>query len=154
MPPHWIVGQDGEAELVAIYERHYSCRRYADGRRRRKFVGPGECIVLTTPCRNALFVWRRFIDDCIDPRTGERQNGVCCAVFRNETRILSSLLIRQADAIADYCWPGKRHYTYVRPEAVASRNPGWCFICAGWKRCGSTKSGLTVFERLGASHAT
>ena len=140
---HWIVGQDAEPELRAMYERHYSCYKYADGRRPKKFVGPGEHIVLTTPKRNALFVWRMFID-----KSG--QKGVNCAVFRNESPVLSSDLIREADAIADFCWPGQRHYTYVRASAVASRNPGYCFLCAGWNRCGFTKGGLLILERKGS----
>ena len=140
---HWIVGQDAEPELRAMYERHYSCHKYADGRRPKKFVGPGEHIVLTTPKRNALFVWRMFID-----KSG--QKGVNCAVFRNESPVLSSDLIREADAIADFCWPGQRHYTYVRASAVASRNPGYCFLCAGWNRCGFTKGGLLILERKGS----
>jgi len=140
--PHWIIGQDGEPELIALYERHYSCYRYRDGRKRTQFVGPGQHIVLTTPTRNALWVWRKFID-----RSG--QQGVNCAVFRNESGVLSSHLVAEADAIADCAWPGERHYTYVRSEAVRSRNPGWCFICAGWKRCGYTKAGLVILERMG-----
>jgi len=142
----WIVGQDGEPELRSIYDRHYSRRHYADGRRPKKFVGPGAHIVLTTPEREALFVWRRFKDDCIDERTGERQDGINCSIFRNEGITLSSDLIRQADTIAYYCWARERHYTYVRPAAVASRNPGYCFLCAGWKRCGHTKGGLLILE--------
>ncbi len=138
--PHWIVGQDGEAELINLYERHYSCYHYKDGRKRNLFVGPGQKFVLTTPKRDALFVWRKFIDD-------SGQQGINCAVFRNESRHLSSDLIREADTIADFCWPCERHYTYVRAEAVKSRNPGWCFICAGWKRCGYTKAGLFVLEK-------
>lgn len=138
---YWIIGQDGEPELRAIYERHYSCRVYRDGRKPRKFVGPGFHLVLTTPRRNALFVWRKF-------RDARGEAGVNCAVFRNESGVMSSDLIREADAIADLAWPGERHYTYVRAEAVKSRNPGWCFICAGWERCGYTKSGLHILERL------
>jgi len=141
MIAHWIVGQDGEPELRKLYERHYSCRHYADGRRPRLFVGPGQKLVLTTPVRDALFVWRKFKDD-------SGQVGVNCAVFRNESAVLSSDLIREADAIADYCWLGERHYTYVRAEAIRSRNPGWCFICAGWQHCGRTKNGLFILERL------
>ena len=137
--PHWIIGQDGEPELIKLYERHYSCYHYRDGRKRTQFVGPGQHIILTTPPRDALFVWRKFIDD-------SGQKGINCAVFRNESRILSSDLIREADSIADFCWPGERHYTYVRAEAIASRNPGWCFICAGWKRCGYTKANLHILE--------
>lgn len=142
MEPSWIIGQDGEPELRKLYERHYSCRNYRDGRKPKKFVGPGEQIVLTTPKRDALFVWRKFKD-----RSG--QEGINCAIFRNESETLSSDLVREADAIADRCWPGERHYTYVRAKAIKSRNPGWCFLCAGWVRCGYTKAGLHILERRG-----
>ena len=88
-----------------------------------------------------MFVWRKYIDD-----TQPKQEGVECAVFRNEGAILSSELVRQADAIADFCWPGERHYTFVRAEAVRSSNPGFCFMAAGWRKCGMTKSGLLILE--------
>jgi len=104
--------------------------------------------VLRTQRGDACWVWRKFVDDCIDQRTGERQQGVNCAIFRNESQHLSSSLVRQADAIADLVWTDSRHYTYVDPEEVASTNPGYCFICAGWRRCGMTKSGLIVLERV------
>ena len=138
---HWIIAQDGEPELKALYDRHYSARQYKDGRRHILFIGPGEKLVLATPTRDALWVWRKFKDD-------SGQIGINCAIFRNESGIRSSDLIREADAIADLCWPSERHYTYVRAEAVASRNPGWCYICAGWKRCGYTKAGLHILERV------
>lgn len=92
-------------------------------------------------------MWRKFIDDCIDERTGKRQEGINCAAFRNETSIISSELIRQADAVADCAWPSQRHYTYVDTSKVRSRNPGFCFRKAGWQRCGWTKSGLLILER-------
>ena len=138
--PQWIIGQDGERELREMYNRHYSRRVYADGRQPVKFTGPGEHICLTTPLRDALFVWRNFHDD-------SGQWGICCAIFRNESQVLSSNLIREADAVADCCWPSQRHYTYIRAAAVKSRNPGWCFICAGWHRAGVTKGGLVVLAR-------
>lgn len=148
MTPAWWLSKDGDRTLIRLYERHYSAYRYRDGRQRTQFVGPGQTIVLRTDAGDAGFVWRRFIDDCIDQRTGERQQGVNCAFFRNESGIQSSELIRQADAIADLAWPGERHYTYVSAEKVRSSNPGYCFIRAGWKRCGRTRSGLIVMERL------
>lgn len=137
---YWIISQDGESELYELYRRHYSSRGNKNPKI-KKFIGPGEHISLTLPKRDALFVWRNFIDD-------GGQEGINCAVFRNESKILSSDLIREADAIADFAWPGQRHYTYVWAEAVTSRNPGWCFICAGWKRCGYTKAGLHILERI------
>lgn len=140
MQPDWWVTRDGDPECLALYERHYSCYRYADGRQRRLFVGPGEKLVLRTEQADAMFVWRVFIDD-------SGQAGVNCAVFRNESARRSSDLIRQADAVADAVWPGRRHYTYVRSSAVRSSNPGFCFQAAGWQRCGHTKSGLVILAR-------
>lgn len=141
--PHWWLTKDGDRSCLALYERHYSAYRYRDGRRRSQFVGPGENIVLRNADASALFVWRRYIDDTLP-----KQNGVECAVFRNESGTLSSELIRQADAIADFCWPGQRHYTKVDPAKIRSRNPGFCFLMAGWRRCGYTKNGLLILERL------
>lgn len=146
--PAWWITKDGDLDCLEMYERHYSCNRYKDGRKRGLFVGPGEKIVLRTETADAMFVWRLFIDDCIDQRTGKRQDGIYCAVFRNESARRSSGLILQADAIADVIWPHRRHYTYVNRQAVASANPGFCFLKAGWQRCGVTKGGLLVLERL------
>lgn len=131
-----------------MYERHYSSRQYRDGRRRKLFCGPGTKVVLHTYGYAACWVWREFRDRCIDERTGEPQEGINCAIFRNESPHLSSGLIRQADAIADCLWAHRRHYTYVNPQRVSSRNPGYCFLAAGWTRCGWTKGGLVVMERL------
>lgn len=141
MEPIWWVTKDGDLDCLELHARHYSRYEYADGRERRLFVGPGDKLVLRTASGNACFVWRRFIDD-------SGQVGVNCAVFRNESEHLSSLLIRQADAIADEVWTDRRHYTYVDREKVASKNPGYCFIAAGWRRCGTTASGKLVLERV------
>ena len=140
--PLWYLTKDGDVTCLEMYERHYSRRQYRDGRRQSQFVGPGEHIVLRTGDGDAMFVWRKFIDD-----SGQR--GINCAVFRNEAphRYRSSELIRQADAIADHCWPGERHYTFVNTKAVKSSNPGFCFMAAGWRRCGMTKNGLLILER-------
>lgn len=146
--PHWWLTKDGDFACLDLYNRHYSAHKYADGRVRKLFAGPGEKLVLRTEAGDAMFVWRKFIDDCIDQRTGERQAGINCAVFRNEGLHLSSTLVEQADAIADAVWPDSRHYTYVRGEAVKSSNPGFCFIKAGWRRCGMTKGGLHILEKL------
>lgn len=138
--PLWWITRDGDAECLKLYDRHYSSRKYKDGRIRTKFVGPGEQIVLRTWEGDAAFVWKRFID-------ASGQQGVNCSFFRNESNHRSSDLIRQADAIADFCWPGERHYTYVNAKAIRSTNPGYCFIMAGWRRCGITKGGLIILER-------
>jgi hypothetical protein len=144
----WWLTKDGDAACLELYERHYSAYRYRDGRRRRIFVGPGDKLVLRTWAGDAFFVWRKFRDACIDPRTAAPQSGVNCAAFRNEGTTRSSELVRQADTIADVVWPDCRHYTYINAQRVRSTNPGFCFLVAGWRRCGRTAGGLIVLERV------
>jgi hypothetical protein len=128
----WYYTRDGDPVALALYERHYSCYHYADGRQRKLFVGPGEKVVLLSPDGDALFVWRKF-------ESADGQEGVNCAVFRNEGPKRSSDLIREAMTIAWQRWPGERLYTYVNPRMVRSSNPGCCFQKAGWRRCGITR---------------
>ena len=141
MQTAWWLTKDGDKDCLSLYERHYSAYKYKDGRTRKLFAGPGEKVVLRTKSADAMFVWRRFID-------GSGECGINCAVFRNESNLRSSDLIRQADEIADAIWPCCRHYTYVNKERVKSANPGFCFKAAGWKQCGKTRGGLIVLDRI------
>lgn len=141
MTPLWWITSDGDGALLDLYERHYSARQYKDGRIRTLFCGPGYKIVLRTWDGLAGFVWRKFIDD-------SGQQGISCGFFRNESVYQSSELIRQADAIADYRWPGERHYTFVNADKIESSNPGFCYLAAGWRKCGKTKGGLVILERV------
>lgn len=143
---HWRLARDGDPIGLALYRRHYSAREYADGRRPGLFVGPGEKLALIAHDDTALFVWRRFID-------ASGQQGVNCAVFRNEGRALSSALIAEAEWFAWRRWPGRRLYTYVNAAAIRSTNPGFCFQQAGWRSCGVTKGGLVVLENRPSASA-
>lgn len=146
---YWIRVLDGNDTARAIYDRHYSRRRYADGRRPVNFVGPGFKLVLLTADARAVFVWRKF-------RSMDEQEGINCAVFRNEGPARASDLVREADAIADARWPGERHYTYVNDRRVRrSRTPGRCFLKAGWRyvkdpsgqRARTKRQRLLILER-------
>jgi hypothetical protein len=141
---NWIEVRDGNDSARAIFHRHYSRRPYKDGRKPKLIVGPGEKMVLLRAAVDALFIWRRFISD-------DGQTGVNCAVFRNEGPSRSSDLIREADALAEARWPGQRHFTYVNPRKVRSANPGYCFLMAGWRRCGVTKWNKLLILELPAS---
>lgn len=126
---------DGFARLLA--DRHYSRK----SRGANLFVGPGEKMVLVTLNYDALFVWRKacFRED--------NQTGVECSLFRNESNILSSELIREAMSWAWERWPGQRLFTYVADNKIRSVNPGCCFKKAGWRKCGRNKTGkLTILE--------
>lgn len=148
--PHaWIQIYDGDPRARAIYNRHYSSRRYLDGRHNRprlKIVGPGEYLMYITADESSLFVWRRFINNC-----QPAQFGVYCAVFHNGNpeRYLSSELILDAEQYAWDRWPGARLYTFIAVDQVRrKRDPGRCFRKAGWRDCGKTKGGLLIMEKL------
>lgn len=139
---YWLRTRDGDETCRAMFDRHYSRIRYADGRKPKLFVGPGAKEVLITEDAKAMFVWRKFI-------SGDGQKGVNCAVFRNEGEILSSRLILDAEEIAWNRWPGERLFTYVAPTKLRSTNPGACFKYADWKQCGTTKvNKLVILEKL------
>lgn len=137
-----MASSDGDPDAFKLFKRHYTFREYKKPRRNTQFVGPGFKIVLVTKDIDALFVWRKFID-----KSG--QQGINCAVFRNESEHRSSTLILEAEALAWARWPGARLYTYVNAKKVKSENPGYCFKAAGWRPCGTTKiNKLVILEKL------
>lgn len=137
----WEPIKDGNPEALAFFDNHYSRYHYADGRKPKLFVGPGEKMVLRTACGRALWAWRKFKND-------DGQQGLNCAIFRNEGAGLSSALILAAEDFAWTRWPVQRCYTYVDPKEVKSINPGYCFEAAGWRKCGVTKKRkLIIYEK-------
>lgn len=138
----WLEVRDGDARADALYRRHYSARRNKP-RADKRIGGPGRKMILLTAMADALFVWRDFF-----PMDG--QTGINAACFRNESAILSSTLILCAEEMAGTRWPDAvRYYTYVDPRKVRSRNPGYCFLMAGWRRCGRTAArNLLVMEKV------
>lgn len=139
----WLKVWDGNPTAAALYDRHYSRSPRAVGDPR--IAGPGSKVVLLSPCARALLVWRVF--DSKDPTAGP--DDINCAIFRNEGAGLSSELIRAAMPLAWDKWGPQRLYTYVNPRRVRSTNPGFCFLQAGWRRCGITKTRkLLILEAL------
>ena len=128
----WMELKDGDESCRTIFDRHYSRRIYADGRKPKLFVGPGKKQVLMLADGRGLFVWNQFI-------SADGQQGVNCSIFRNESDELASDLIREAVAIARLrWWPSERLYTYIDPRKVRPTMVrgypvwGWCFYKAGW----------------------
>ena len=141
----WHRVRDGNADVRAVFHRHYSRSRYADSRQPAKIMGPGEYIMLRTAECDAIFGWRVF--RTADPTASD--DDVNCAFFRNEGHSRSSDLILAAETIAWARWPGRRLYTYVNPAAIRSTNPGYCFKRAGWLECGRTIArNLVILEKF------
>ena len=139
----WYQVRDGDPRVRGLFNRHYSARRYKDGRRPMKSLGPGEYVLLMTVDSLAVFGWVRNTVERMD-----RQTGVCCTLFRNEGPLLSSVLILAAEEFTHWRWPMEtRLFTYVDPDEIASPNPGYCFKVAGWRQCGVSVSGKVLLEK-------
>lgn len=139
---HWIKVSAADHNAVEFFKRHYSFRkgRSRNHKNGNRVFGPGENITLWGCDNKSLFVWRK------EKYRKDGQAGINCAVFRNEGGALSSKIINEAEEIAWKKWPGERLFTFVDPFRVASSNPGYCFIRAGWRHCGRTKTkSLIIF---------
>lgn len=73
-----------------------------------------------------------------------------CSAFRNEGPVLSSELVRDAVACTRYVYgdpPPTGMVTFVNAHKVRhKRDPGRCFLRAGFTRCGETKGGLVALR--------
>lgn len=142
---NWYGASKFDPRVVTLYSHHYSARKGGKTVRdwlRSGITPPGESITLLTPDASALFVWlkQRERDD--------GQEGVNCAVFRNEAPdcYLSSDLILEAEQLAWDRWPGERLFTYVDGKSVCG--DGVCFKRAGWRKLKKRSAGgLIILEK-------
>jgi len=132
----WIEIKDGNPRARALADRHYSRKTIGAN----LFIGPGKKLVLMTEDGKVLFAWRKSVYRL------DGQKGIECTIFRNEGPELSSELIKEACLWAWHYWPGERLFTYIDPRKVKSKNPGYCFKKAGWRKCGISKGGLVILE--------
>lgn len=133
----------------ALADRHYNRQSVgADN-----FVPPGSCLTLVTEDRSAVWVtsWPKA-NFVLHEWGGAWVNSL----FRNEgqPRHLSSDLITWAVAHTRARWPDVPDLgivTFVDAGKVRrKRDPGRCYLRAGWKHIGFTKGGLWAFQQLPA----
>jgi hypothetical protein len=142
----WLPVKRTDVRARRLADRHYS--RQTIGA--RDFMGPGRTLVLVTA--DARAVWG--VLENLDPRGRRRWR---CSIFRNEGPVRSSDLVREATARTFAHW--RDHYgalpdvpltTEVDASAVrAKRDPGRCFLRAGWTRrpgVGASRRALVVLE--------
>jgi hypothetical protein len=135
-----IVTTHFDPEMARLADRHYSRRTVGA----RQFLYSGRKIVIRDALGLVLFGWM-FPDP--DKRM-DGQVGYNCAIFRNESQRRSSDIILECEQIALNKWGPNRVYTYVNPKKIRSANPGYCFKMAGWRKCGESKSGQHLLEKI------
>jgi hypothetical protein len=120
-----------------LADRHYSRRKVGSP----QFMPPGQTIVLVAP--DAVWGWWRPHPDAgIKPMNN--REGWTCTIFRNESPVLSSDLVLEAeDMLFAECGEvgPDGMLTYVWDRKVASAHPGYCFKKAGWRAIGRSADG-------------
>lgn len=138
----WRESWRGDPAGAAIADRHYNRQKIGAA----QFVPPGRCLVLRAGT-TALWVtsWP-FAEYVQHAWAGAWVNSM----FRNEGEHLSSNLIRAAVAHTRAHWPDVPDIgmvSFVDADKVRhKRDPGRCYVKAGFRLRGATKGGLLAFQ--------
>jgi hypothetical protein len=143
---NWVRSWRADPRALPLADRHYNRGKVGSP----QFVPPGRCLVLLTENADAVWVtswpFARYVK--------HRWAGAwVCSLFRNEGKVLSSTLIREAVAAtrAHYGDPPEQGMiTFVNAGKVRhKRDPGRCFLRAGFERVGLTlDEGLVALQLL------
>jgi len=143
----WEVSYHCDPSVVPLADRHYSRKTIGAP----QFTPPGRKVVLATAARDAYWTTSWPYAEYV---RHSWPGAWLCSAFRNESPHLSSELIREAVAATLAVWPDApalRMVTFVDAAKVRhKRDPGRCFLRAGFHRVGLTKGGLIVLQLLPA----
>lgn len=141
----WRLSHRADKAALVLADRHYNRQKVGSP----QFVPPGRCVVLLTECGRALWVtsWP-FAQYVKHAWAGAWVNSL----FRNEGAGVASELIRDAVSVTRAIWPDVPSLglvTFVDADKVRrKRDPGRCYLRAGFTHVGKTKGGLLAFQLL------
>lgn len=142
---HWRISHRADPRALPIADRHYNRQKPGTP----QFVPPGRCIVLLTEKADALWITSWPLAEYVKHAWA---GAWVCSCFRNEGAILSSELIREAVAITRAIYgepPPLGMITFVNADKVRhKRDPGRCFLRAGFTNVGKTQGGLVALQLL------
>lgn len=141
----WVLSHRFDPRALPLADRHYNRQKIGSP----QFVPPGRCLVFLNEAADALWVssWP-FAEYVRHAWAG----AWVCSLFRNESAVLSSQLIREAVAATRSVWgdaPPLGMVTFVNAQKVRpKRDPGRCYRRADWSVVGATKGGLVALQIL------
>lgn len=141
----WQLSYRADPAARRIADRHYNRQKIGAA----QFVPPGRCLVLRAP-GPALWVTSWPFAEYVQH---EWAGAWINSLFRREAGdILASDMIRAAVAATLARWPNPPDLgivTFVDAANVRrKRDPGRCYLRAGFARVGETKGGLLAFQML------
>lgn len=143
----WRLSWRADPAVAALADRHYSRKTVGAA----QFAPPGPILVLRSADRTAAWIslWPKA-EFVLHEWGGAWMN----TLFRNEGDGLSSDMIEHAVAHTRAQWPDVPDLGMVTLIDAAKvrhkRDPGRCYIRAGFRRAGFTKGGLHVLQMLPA----
>jgi len=138
--PLWQLSHRADPKARRLADRHYN--RQSVGA--VNFCPPGRAFVLWRPGAVWVTSWP-FAEFTKHEWAGAWVNSL----FRNESEILSSALITAAVSHTRWKWPAPDlgMVTFVdRGKTRPKKDPGYCYLCAGFVECGTTKKGLIALR--------
>ena len=141
----WIRSHRADAQVVPLADRHYNRQKIGSP----QFAPPGRCLVLKTAGLDAFWITSWPYAEYVKHAWA---GAWVCSAFRNESEHLSSELIREAVAATLDNYgpaPDLGMITFVDTKKTRKkRDPGRCYLRAGFKNVGKTKGGLIALQLL------
>ncbi len=141
----WVRSHRADPEVVPLADRHYNRQKVGSP----QFAPPGRCLVLKTPAVDAFWITSWPFAQYVKHAWA---GAWVCSAFRNEGPTLSSDLIKDAVAatLAYYgAAPDLGMITFVdAAKTRKKRDPGRCYLRAGFRHVGYTKGGLVALQLL------
>ncbi len=143
----WRLSHRADPEARVLADRHYNRQKIGAP----QFVPPGRCLVLVSSAP-AFWVTSWPFAEYVKHAWG---GAWMCSAFRREGGdMLASEMIREAVAVTRWKWPNVPDLgmvTFVdRSKTRQKRDPGYCYLMAGFEPCGETKGGLVALQLLPA----
>lgn len=142
----WQLRHRFDTDCAKLADLHYNRQKPGTP----QFVPPGRCVVLYAETDKGRAFWvSSFQKFALHAWPG----AWVCSAFRNEGAGLSSTLIRSALAATRAVWgdpPEIGCITFVNESKIKpKRDPGYCFIKAGFHKAGRTKENKLLALQLG-----
>lgn len=140
----WTLSHRADPKARIVADRHYNRQKPGTP----QFVPPGRCLVLWRP--GAFWVTSWPFAKYVKHRWG---GAWVCSAFRKESGPeTASELIRAAVAATRWRWPDVPELgmvTFVdRAKVRHKRDPGRCYLKAGFEPDGETKGGLLALRLI------
>jgi hypothetical protein len=146
---YWHLSHHASKRCLPLADRHYSRKKVGS----RQFTPPGRKLVMRTDADDALWVTSWPFAEYVKHAWA---GAWTCCLFRNESPLLASDLIRQA-VMATRAYFGEPpelgfitflDARFVEPVIVRGLPTfGYCWLKAGWKYVGKTKAGQLAFQQ-------